>query len=265
MKRRGSAPCRPGGSEVKPSVSLRWLADTPTGFAVAAAFVGASEILVSRFAPERRAFMSVSTLVVSASAFVWMLARASRGGGADAKRRPSGRVSEARYGGVVKRFSQRHRWGLIGLTESLDEAALKYEVAAGRDVRFYDSEREALGLAQGDVVEFCLAHDEHAQGWFRAADLRLSTTSASVSHGSPAGCAHAGRARPWDARDSSLPCVQPQAPHVSVPSAEVAGIAPGCQASNHEMGHSSEQMRKFVEGATQDEIQEFINQRLRRS
>lgn len=74
--------------------------------------------------------------------------------------------------GVVKRFSQRHGWGLITCAVSQDLSNSRSKGEPRNDVRFYGRDMEALSLNIGDAVRFRAILDDAAPGWLRATDIQ---------------------------------------------------------------------------------------------
>ena len=66
--------------------------------------------------------------------------------------------------GVIKKYSEKKEWGVIGVRESESDSESDDETM----VRFLRSERDRVGLQPGDPVIFRAIPDPHMQGWLLA-------------------------------------------------------------------------------------------------
>ncbi|CAE6930330.1 unnamed protein product [Symbiodinium sp. CCMP2592] len=66
--------------------------------------------------------------------------------------------------GVIKKYSEKKEWGVVGVRESESDSESDDETM----VRFMRSERDRVGLQPGDHVIFRAVPDPHMQGWLLA-------------------------------------------------------------------------------------------------
>ena len=66
--------------------------------------------------------------------------------------------------GVIKKYSEKKEWGVVGVRESESDSESDDETM----VRFMRSERDRVGLQPGDHVIFRAVPDPHMKGWLLA-------------------------------------------------------------------------------------------------
>ncbi|CAE6945450.1 unnamed protein product [Symbiodinium natans] len=77
--------------------------------------------------------------------------------------------------GVIKKYSEKKEWGVIGVRESESDSESDDETM----VRFLRSERDRVGLQPGDPVIFRAIPDPHMQGWLLAETIWKAPQEAS--------------------------------------------------------------------------------------